>query len=816
MSKTQKRASKKIWILGVFAVFIAIAMSFVSWLIYAVFEENYREIKQQYYAVVSYQIVEDIENSVKNGKQIERFYGMDNVLSDMLELISTDTIPVKTAITDISGNVLYSSFGSAEGKSQYLAMIADQHIQDNIKFADGSTTYKIVSSQEYEFMLQPIFATDGSQIGSLLLFYRTADISTELLPQKQSSDTATILCIAATILILIVYFLFLPRTIGESDPDETEVEAYARKQKENKLMFVVPVITIMVGLMVQCFMSYNEYQQRYKTVMFEGATGISEYIGDIVDDLNAKGVPYEKMNGLAEYLADKTVDSPLLWNISIVNVYADTSDLLTRTSEYNVSLPIGIQGEQNMHINIEISKEYIDNKMTSMLLVFVVSFAVALIMIFELLKLPDAMFDRISSSFRQSKKQQSEIVSPVLRLGSFIAYTGMYVGIPFSSVLILQWNKTLFDLPVEFLASIPMTAELLATMLCSLFCLPLYRKLNLKLVFVVSSLISAVANLLCFFANSPEQLIIYRFISGIGFAGIKYSFNSIVSFGSVSENNTTSNLAAMNAGLLGGITCGGTLGAVIAGSISVQMSYAIAGIFIVAFILIVLALSPWKLFKENAAVESSGKSDKKSNIFGFIFTPAVLRYMLLVALPMNFGLMFVVAFFPSFVSSLGLPEVTTSYGYLINGLVGIYIGPAMLKALSSRLGRTPCVVLSLLLAAASVFILNINIPIVIVLLSVAILGLFDGFGTPASSDYYVNMPAVKNVGASQGLSVLSVVGSVVQTFSPVLYSVILAAGTSGVNILAIAFTVCAVLFILTIKLDKQSAKTKGKKAKVRN
>jgi len=66
MSKSQKRASKKIWILGVFAVFIAIAMSFVSWLIYAVFEENYREIKQQYYAVVSYQIVEDIENSVKN------------------------------------------------------------------------------------------------------------------------------------------------------------------------------------------------------------------------------------------------------------------------------------------------------------------------------------------------------------------------------------------------------------------------------------------------------------------------------------------------------------------------------------------------------------------------------------------------------------------------------------------------------------------------------------------------------------------------------------------------------------------------------
>lgn len=813
MNKTG-RASKKIWILGVFAVFVAISMSFVSWLIYAVFEENYREIKQQYYSVVSYQIVENIENSVKNGKQIERFYGMDKVLNEMLELVSTDTIPVQTAITDTSGNILYSSFGMSENKGEYVSLIGSQHIQDNIVFEDVTSSYKIANVDEYELMIQPICnignGSDGGQIGSLVLFYRTADISNELVPQKNSSNVATVMCISATVLLLVIYFLFLPASISEENTEETDVQAYARKQKESRYMFVIPVIAIMLGLLVQCVMSYNEYQKRYKDVMFEGATGISEYLGGIVDGLNEKGVPYEKMNGLAEYLADKVSDSPLLWNVSVVNVYADTSDLLTRSSEYNVSLPIGDQDVQNMHINIEISKEYIDSKMMSMLLVFVVSFAVALIMIFELLKLPDAMFDRISKTFRTSRNEQAGIVAPTLRLGSFIAYTGMYVGIPFSSVLILQWNKSVFGLPVSFLASIPMTAELLATMLCSLFCLPIYRRLNLKLVFAVSAGISALANVMCFFANSPEQLIILRFVSGIGFAGIKYSFNSIVSLGSISENNTTENLASMNAGLLGGITCGGTLGAVIAGAISVQMSYAIAGVLIAAFMLIVILLSPWKLFRENAANESNTSEGKKTNIFQFVLKPSVLRYMLLVALPMNFGLMFVVAFFPSFVSSMGLPDVTTSYGYLINGLVGIYVGPVLLKALSGKIGRTPCVLISLMLAAASVFILNINIPVVIVLISVAVLGLFDGFGTPATSDYYVNMPAVKNVGVSQGLSVLSVVGSVVQTFSPVLYSVILASGSVGMNILAAAFTACAVLFLITLRLDKEKSTDREK------
>ena len=108
MIRKEKKASKKIWILSVFTVFIAIAMSFVSWLIYAVFSQSYREIKQQYYGVVSRQIVEDIENSIRNGKQIERFYGMDKVLGDMLGLISTEQVPINTAITDINGSVLYN------------------------------------------------------------------------------------------------------------------------------------------------------------------------------------------------------------------------------------------------------------------------------------------------------------------------------------------------------------------------------------------------------------------------------------------------------------------------------------------------------------------------------------------------------------------------------------------------------------------------------------------------------------------------------------------------------------------------------------
>ena len=444
-------------VLTVFAAFIAIAMSFVSWLIYAVFSQSYREIKQQYYGVVSRQIVEDIENSIRNGKQIERFYGMDKVLSDMLAIISTDQVPVNTAITDVSGNILYSSYSGSGSEAEYAALLQNESVIYNLDFSGvESADFRTVSAGEYEVMLQPIYDREGAQIGAVSLFYRLADIEEELQPQRQSSDMVTMCCIGATIILLVIYFILIPRSVtGEEEqkPDDPAA-AIAHKQRENRFMFLIPVLAIMAGLLVQCMISYNEYQKRYKDVMFEGAQGISSYIGEIIDDLHEKGVSYDRMNGLADYLAGKVEDSPLLWNVSVVNVYADTSDVLTRSSEYNVSLKIGSSEDGlNTHINVEISKEYIDDKMISMLLVFAVTFAVALIMIFELLKLPDALFTRISRNFRGSREIQAGAVAPVLRLGSFIAYTGMYVGIPFSSVLITQWNKSIFGLSVTFLAS---------------------------------------------------------------------------------------------------------------------------------------------------------------------------------------------------------------------------------------------------------------------------------------------------------------------------------------------------------------------------
>lgn len=112
-----KKTSKKIWVFIVFSVFVAVAMAFVSWLVYVVFAENYCDIKRQSYAVVSEQVIDNIENSIKNGKEMKKFYGIKSILDNMLFLVNSDSVKAQTAIVDKEGTILYTSYDMDENKS---------------------------------------------------------------------------------------------------------------------------------------------------------------------------------------------------------------------------------------------------------------------------------------------------------------------------------------------------------------------------------------------------------------------------------------------------------------------------------------------------------------------------------------------------------------------------------------------------------------------------------------------------------------------------------------------------------------------------
>ena len=137
--------------------------------------------------------------------------------------------------------------------------------------------------------------------------------------------------------------------------------------------------------------------------------------------------------------------------------------------------------------------------------------------------------------------------------------------------------------------------------------------------------------------------------------------------------------------------------------------------------------------------EAAVRSEKKERIFT---NAAVLKVLLLGCVPLNIGLMYVVAFLPVYMDNAGQPALATSYAYLVNGLSGVYLG-VVLVSLLKKLPQKFCVVLTMLLGAAGILVLTLNSGLAVILISAAVMGLFDGFGTPGVTGYFTGMPEIQ-------------------------------------------------------------------------
>lgn len=782
------------WLAIVFSALIIMSFIFMWWMSFSNFRGSYHEIKQQYYGIVAKQVASELESSIKYGKSLDSFYNINGVFDKVASLLSGD---VKAAIANREGSILYNSFGNGKNGQPYSSALSNESVVGSLRNSDGSRDYVTLRQGQFEIMILPIHNKSNAVIGSFLLIYSNAQMDSELRLQQVESLKLTLLVMLAPLLILIG-FLILNAAKGEKD----KARGTANKEmKWRNPQYFVPVVVVL-GIAFQSIIMYGQYQQIYKSTISDGAQGILNYMEKTINSVHERGIKYEKMYGLSEYLTEKARHTPIIWNIRISRTIADTKQALERQDEWSISKRLVSEADgENVQIEIQISQQYMSQKMTGMLLVFLVTIIIAGIIIVEIMRLPDVLMFRRGELHNSENAEQYEKMTPILRITSFLLFMGVYASMPFSSVLIQQWNMKLFGLSPDAASSLPITIELLTVMVFSLILPRIGQGCRLKTNLYSSCVMIVVGNLLCAVATGPLMLILFRVICGIGFAGLKYVTNSIISYGTDGSERTTLNIAGMNAGLMGGIMCGGSLGAVVANSMGTSFSYVFTAGIVAVYIIILAYTAPWKLLAKNMPANAATEAKPKSNIKSLMNWP-VLRYLAMVTLPLNLGLMFIVSFIPSYIQKVNLPVLLVSYAYLINGLAGIYLGPVLARLLTKKLGRSVCISIMLVLGAVSMLCLSIKPGIALILLSTAIMGLFDGFGSPVSADYFIEMPAIKNkVDVASSLAVLGVMGNGIQMLSPMVYSwAIMNSGAAGFNSIIIVGTVYlafSILFMMT-------------------
>lgn len=778
------------WTVGIFILIAVVMNCFFGLLIYSDFRSNYEKAQMQYYDLIGEQFASDLTQGILYGKTLARYYGVERVFSQMQAYIPED-IPI--CIVDSEWNMLF-----AAQDDNALLQVFQQSKWAALPRSGSENEYgqPLAIGGGAEAIIWPIQDESGGHAGALMIFAHDNQYTGVMRGNLLSIMRLSLLVSAAAALLLLLGYWLLLRP------------GRAYRAPIRRRMGVLTAIVV-CSLFVQGMIAYGNAQTQYRVIMEESGRNVCNYLVNVVEDVNRKGVPYDEMQGLDAFFEQKVEQIPLLANVSIEK--RDLADLRSVVA-------LQLDG-QRLFMYFTLSAEYINNATRQVFLAFLLTMIIAIVIMLEVGRLPQIVLDRARISdapareeaARRGAELQARGITSMLRLGAFLIYIGNYMCIPFTAAVLRETNASVFGLSTSITASLPATLEAFGMMLGLLAVNRLGARLKTKNVLRAAVLTLVICNLLCSIATSVAgTLLLLRWLCGMGSALISHSLQRIATHADTGD--VRANLAAINAGLLGGITCGGSLGAIVSGVIGTRATFLGGAFFAIMFFLVVTQLAG------KAYLNALGEERKKGS--GFLHLcgdRSIVLYILCAIIPLNVGIMFMVSFFPVFMDSVGYSSLAASYGYLLNGLAGIYIGSLLVDRLGKRLGVRKSLAVLMGVAAAAMLLLALpGRSLVWVMLAAAIMGIFDEFGGPVVSQGFLKLSGDAGVPPLNALAYSSIIGNITQMACPMLYGLLVMqmgdaqGGVSALLAIVLGAAVAAAVSMLGLrKLDREPIMAAG-------
>ena len=694
--------------LNLYFVILMFSLIFVLWISRMAYSNTAIELEEQYIKIQTEDVISGIETSIRYGKELSNFYGIENELSKITD-IQKENIGV--VILDKEGTPFVDLFRDKESGKEMLksALTAYSERRSNAKEYDSFRKMGI-SGQVFA-----IKDKEDDSCGFLFVLYNrdklvaAQDLVGELIP------------LVIVFLLVMILLTVITKTIN--------------------VIKIVPILIMMVGLLAYMLVLFVSFKSSYENLVENSVTRTEQYIQNTVDSLSSRGLPeerLEKMNGYFEAAA---------------------------ASNEAVSA-IEISGGK---VHASVNNAYLASKLQNLTLSFGATFVICLMIAYELTFAKSIILERVlRKRDKNSKVRLDDGLAGMIRIFSFLLYTAIYTSMPYAAVLIRNDEVDVLHYSKEFVAPLPLTQELVAVLVIMLVGQRLYKNEKVRNLFFIALGILAVGNLACFSASNVVFLIMLRTFCGVGFAFLKLFLNTVVALGSWTDESLKVNFANLNAGLLGGITVGSSLGSILAGSFGYFANYLFTAGLIIIVLIFGIFVIPWKNLEYGRTKIIDKEETEKTSLITVLKNAKVRNAMLLTDIPLNIGLMYVVSFLPVYMGVIGQPAIATSYAYLINGLAGVYVGVAMIK-LFKKLSVNRAVALSIFLGAAGILVLLLGQNALIVIISAAIMGLFDGFGTPTVTGYFTGVGNREHGDSAALLTIYASIGSAVQIICPILY-----------------------------------------------
>lgn len=487
--------------------------------------------------------------------------------------------------------------------------------------------------------------------------------------------------------------------------------------------------------------------------------------------------------------------------------------LKSSTSQGNylyVQIPITDEADEIVgFLEVGTETSEIDEKNAQMLRDLIIN-VVAMTVVIILFALELISFISCSSKINQepSGDEASDWIPPeIYRFIVFLIFffTNLTCAILPIYAMKIAGSLHLFGLSSEFLAAIPISAEVFSGALFSAIGGGIIRKLGTKKSVVLSSLLFTLGLAVRIVPNL-WTLTLGALILGAGW-GIQLLMVNVL-IARLPEKEKDRGYSYYNIASLAGANCAVVLGGFLVQWVNYEMLFSITAF---SSIFLFVVSNRYLVYYKDTDTEDDANQDehaKVANPVRFVFSPKVISFFVFMLIPLLIGGYFLYYMFPIIGSEWGLSDTYIGYAYVLNGLVAALIGNRTTDFFSHGNLKPIGLFLAVLMYAGAFSLVASQGTVVSLLIALVILGVADSFGIPLLTNYYTDLKEVEAFGYDRALGVYSLFENGAQSLGSYVFGIVLTMGvTNGLRTVLFVMLILSVLFLLSISFKSEKGVT---------
>ena len=365
----------------------------------------------------------------------------------------------------------------------------------------------------------------------------------------------------------------------------------------------------------------------------------------------------------------------------------------------------------------------------------------------------------------------------IVRVLVFITFMAFNMATSFLPVYIMGFVGKDIGMPTALANSLPMTLNLIAIGVTSVFCPGLIKKLGFARMAVLSGLMALLGDLSMAMSVNYAMIVAGLVLNGIGVGFITNSIHIFIASMSA-EGAEENGFSLFNAASISGINCGMLFGSALAERIGQGSVFFVSagawGLVALAFILMGGRLTIRRGTDAPAAADSSGTEGKRG-ILRFIASPGILKFMLCIQVPYIVMNSFTYYYVPIYGSENGLTENIASLLIIICSLCSVYLSVAATNYLSRRFGGRAMYLSSLVtFAGLLLFAWRMTLPSLI--FALVMIGVANSFGSSTRIDYFIRMKEAVRYGEDNAMGSYDLVDNIGESTGTIIFASIISIG----------------------------------------